>query len=131
MFSERLETTDSVIQLFSSNFWSITKIFILKCCQIIYLKTVSQIFDKFRCYYFIEFSVVFLSFFYKKKRYFFTFLSISFQQKNLITNLRHGFLVNEFGNISVETKIFLIGKELEENNFFKVTRSVFINIVNM
>jgi len=29
-----------------------------------------------------------------------------------------------------ETKIFLIGKELEENNFFKVS-SFLINIVNM
>jgi len=30
-----------------------------------------------------------------------------------------------------ETNIFVIGKELEENNFFKVNRSIFINIVNM
>jgi len=54
---------------------------------------------KFCCYYFIEFSSFFVIFYPKNIEIFDIFFDI-FPTKIFIKNPRHGFLVNELGNIS-------------------------------
>jgi len=63
-----------------------------------YLKIVSQIFDKFHCYYFIEFSLFPVIFLQKNIEIFDNFIDI-FPTKKLYQKSETKFSVNEFGNI--------------------------------
>jgi len=79
--------------------------------------------------FFVVVVVVVVVFFLQKIIEIFDIFISIFPTKNFIKNLTRFF--SKWVWKYFETKIFVIGKEFEENNFFKVSSLVFINIVNM